>query len=506
MELPLPIALLLNRAELTAELKLRHDLALTAWEMTVRLAVAIAPPADTSRIGNNAALGTWREALASRAVAAPHPALDEARKLFSSAAGVKAPRAGEAVSFAQLTLYLAGYRNRVHGHGAPRSDAYYEAAAAVLIRALLAVFELHLIADPGWELLATGRVQLNEQGLPRARLLRLMGTIPTLAAADAPVSSDVRPHHIYWGRGSELVALAPWLRWQPSDDGSGRVLFFNGSAKKPLYLNAETGRDVHEGELDAVLVSSTLQQLPTLPPELTPHATLPDLAPLPPPSSWPVTAVARATWPAPPPSSRAAPRRLSLAAIAVSCLGLLMVGSASLYACANSLRGKSLTPGVRMAPPVSEAPSAPRTIEERERLYREALSLQKQGKQLDALERMTQAIKLARDPQLSTPSDERRIYEAYQVLLSERCARSKQGWVKMLVAHKGSSLAQLRAVPRRGFDPDAIGVAFGTCVLVDLTRAAPAGSIAGDFLLTDTGEKVGWMHEDLLEPKPPRSP
>ena len=45
-ELPLPIALLARRARNAKSAKERHDTAYYAWEASVRLVVAVQPPAD----------------------------------------------------------------------------------------------------------------------------------------------------------------------------------------------------------------------------------------------------------------------------------------------------------------------------------------------------------------------------------------------------------------------------------------------------------------------------
>lgn len=239
--LPLPIAALLRQARRTTDATRRHLFAYFAWEASVRLAVAAAPPSDPRPL-ELPSTGTFVAAMprGGRPVSAPE--LLEVARLFAEETESPKP-GGRSLPAERLLALLPAYRNRVVGHGAPRPDAWCQRAADVLLAGLPLAWEAEIFWPRGASLVYLDRIELDERGQRRARVFRLDGDVPEVEAL-ADLREDALPRRLYLAAATGLVSLHPWVLFEELAAGE-RVLFFNGRKRaKAEYLDYLTGEAV----------------------------------------------------------------------------------------------------------------------------------------------------------------------------------------------------------------------------------------------------------------------
>jgi len=127
LALPLPVAGLVRRAQNAKSPKEQHDTAYYAWEVSVKLALAANPPAD-SRPLTRGSLGQWVRAMA----LSPSPSSDadllRVLTLFTDIS--LEPESGpKNVSAGKLIGALTAYRNKVIGHGTVLPSTFYRPAS-----------------------------------------------------------------------------------------------------------------------------------------------------------------------------------------------------------------------------------------------------------------------------------------------------------------------------------------------------------------------------------------
>lgn len=246
---PRPIASLLTRAQLATDPKSAHDLLLSAWEATLRLLVAASPPADPHDL-SEPSLGHWVKALPDSSLTASSAALHALRTFWREQAGASRIRSSS-LTLRQLVEYLPAYRNRVHGHGAPRPDEFYQHASELLLHGLLDAQRNGLLWTE--RLLGIESIRDDQPGDRRARCVSLMGAAVMLAAPARPVGPSECAGRLYLESQGELRPLFPWvLRGHGAD--RNRLLFFNGSRNGLAYLDYETGETLREKDLRALAI------------------------------------------------------------------------------------------------------------------------------------------------------------------------------------------------------------------------------------------------------------
>ncbi|MBI5364319.1 MAG: SUMF1/EgtB/PvdO family nonheme iron enzyme [Planctomycetes bacterium] len=244
--LPLPVARLRRRSHNAKSPKDRHDTAYFAWEVSLRLGVAAAPPAEPGSLAR-ASVGQWAGALRVH----ERPITDErVLALFARLTEVGTDKRSERRSIAprELVHALPAYRNRVIGHSSARAASFYEEAGAELLEALDAAWDAELFLPRDARLLFAESIQLGSDGAPRARLLALDGDAPTVVdPRGTVVPRELLPHRLYLRREERWTPLHPWLLF---DEESERVLCFNGLARRAEYLDYASGETLAGPELE----------------------------------------------------------------------------------------------------------------------------------------------------------------------------------------------------------------------------------------------------------------
>jgi serine/threonine protein kinase/WD40 repeat protein len=255
MGLPFPIAHLVRRARNAKGPKERHDTAFFAWEASVRIAVAAAPPGDPSVLADPST-GTWVKCLKPSGDALDALPLRKVAVLFASAR-VEDTQVPRTVSAKKVLEHLAAYRNEVHGHGSTRTGDYYDPAADVLVEAIDAAWDAGVFLEKGKRLVYVESVELASEAARRARIVDLDGIAPLITSPreGTPVKADVAPRRLYvMGKTSEraladLQPVHPWLLYEESELRE-RVLFFNGRRKSARYLDYVGGEILKGQKLD----------------------------------------------------------------------------------------------------------------------------------------------------------------------------------------------------------------------------------------------------------------
>lgn len=244
--LPLPVARLRRRSHNAKSPKDRHDTAYFAWEVSLRLGVAAAPPAEPGTLAR-ASVGQWVSAL--RVAELP---IADARvlALFARLTEIGTDKRSErrSITARDLVNALPAYRNRAIGHGSARAAAFYEEAGAELLEALDVAWEAGVFLPRDARLLFAESIQLGHDGAPRARLLSLDGDAPTVVdPRGTVVPRELLPHRLYLRRDERWTPLHPWLLF---DEESERVLCFNGLARRAEYLDYASGETLAGPQLE----------------------------------------------------------------------------------------------------------------------------------------------------------------------------------------------------------------------------------------------------------------
>ncbi len=256
MGLPFPIAHLVRRARNAKGPKERHDTAFFAWEASVRIAVAAAPPSDPNVLVDPST-GTWVKCLRPSGDALDALPLRRVTVLFASAR-VEDTQVPRTVSAKKILEHLAAYRNEVHGHGSTRTGDYYDPAADILLEAIEVAWDAGVFLEKGKKLVYVESVELAGEAARRARIVDLDGIAPLITSPreGTPVKVDVAPRRLYVmggkpGGSSERASVAlhpvhPWLLYEESELRE-RVLFFNGRRKSARYLDY-VGGEILKGQ------------------------------------------------------------------------------------------------------------------------------------------------------------------------------------------------------------------------------------------------------------------
>ena len=243
MNLPLPVAALLRRARNAKAPKERHDVAYFAWEASVRLAVAAAPPDDCARLVVPS-LGDWVSALEVPKNKLTDPALLEAEGLLTEV-GIGKRSSARSTNPRRLLGSLPAYRNAAVGHGSVRPLSFYDPAAHVLCEALELLWSMDVFLPPEARLIYLESIELDPDGKRRARLFDLMGQAATLISPRGVTGlpSQLLPRTLCLQLVGSYRSLHPWLVYMESDLQE-RVLFFNGRRRSSRYLDYVSGEEL----------------------------------------------------------------------------------------------------------------------------------------------------------------------------------------------------------------------------------------------------------------------
>ena len=249
--LPLPIAGLVRRARNAKSPKERHDTAYWSWEASVRLAVAVNPPADPTPLLRGS-LGHWVQAtrLPDRELASA--ALFECIRLFRDRAPTPDPGHRGPFTPRDVVEPLPSYRNSVIGHGALRDPVFYGRAADLLLEGIEAAWRADVFFPTSGQLVYIESIEVDRSGTRRARLLELTGHAGRILAPDQTpeVPDGALPGRLYLCTGSNFVDLHPWLLFE-SQTIHESILFFNGFRRSPQFLDFLSGRALKGRALSA---------------------------------------------------------------------------------------------------------------------------------------------------------------------------------------------------------------------------------------------------------------
>lgn len=246
VRLPLPVARLHRRSFNAKSAKDRHDTAYFAWEVSVRLGVAAAPPANAGSLAR-ASVGQWCAALKPKDRPLDDPAL---LALFASlteaATGTRSER--RSISPRDLLDALPAYRNKVLGHGSARQPSFYEEAGRLLLAGLEVAWREHLFLSADAMLAHVDSVSLDASGGRVARALDLSTETPVVVdGGTTRVPDTVLPRRLYLREGTAWRALHPWLLF---DDEDERLWCFNGLGRRAEYLDYASGETLSGTELE----------------------------------------------------------------------------------------------------------------------------------------------------------------------------------------------------------------------------------------------------------------
>ncbi|MBI3185043.1 MAG: protein kinase [Myxococcales bacterium] len=248
VDLPLPVGSLVRRARNAKSPKERHDTAYFGWEASLRLLVALSPPADSSELAMPSVGHFARAARAGEELHAD-PALLETVALLTEHGEGRRSRP-QAVNARRLFEALPAYRNAVIGHGSTRPVEFYEHAGEALLSGLEATWRLSLFWPPQSELVYAETVELDAGGARKARLLLLMGLASSVAdPRGTSVPDTVLPRRVYARVGGQYRLLHPWILYEPQELQE-RILFFNGYRKHGQYLDYVSGEVARGKEVE----------------------------------------------------------------------------------------------------------------------------------------------------------------------------------------------------------------------------------------------------------------
>lgn len=234
---PLPVAALVRRARNAKSPKERHDTAFYAWEASIRIAAAAAPPDDTSSL-EMPSLGQWVAALLVADVILDANAALASYALLTEIGHGKGSRP-RSVGARRLLDAVPSYRNQVLGHGSVRSPEFYDRAAATLLAGLDACWERAVFLPADARLVWIESIEVTSERRRKLRALTLAGLASSILVLDRD-DDDVVPQRIYLYHGDRLRSLHPWMLYQDADLRE-RVLFFNGRGRTSAFLDYVSG-------------------------------------------------------------------------------------------------------------------------------------------------------------------------------------------------------------------------------------------------------------------------
>ena len=240
---PYPVAALIRRTRNAKSARDLHDIAFNGWEASMRLAVAVKPPADVTPLFEPST-GAWSAALRANLNDSKidDPELIAVCALFSRVgAGINA--APMFVTQRMIFEYIAAYRNQLHGHGAVRGSDFYDSAGEILLHGLEAAWRRSIFLPENGELVFVQSVELDAAGQRRARIVLLKGGEPMLESrtGTTDIPDGLRPRRLYLREDRRYVSLHPWLLYDDKDERE-RVLYYNGRGKYLDFISGETPR------------------------------------------------------------------------------------------------------------------------------------------------------------------------------------------------------------------------------------------------------------------------
>ena len=240
-----------------------------AWEASVRLAVAAAPPDDCKRLVVPS-LGDWVSALDAPKKKLTDPALLEAEGLLTEV-GIGQRSAARSTNARRLLGSLPAYRNAAVGHGSVRPLAFYDPAAHTLCEALELLWSMDVFLPPEARLIYLESIELDPDGKRRARLFDLMGQAATLISPRGVTGlpSQLLPRTLCLQLVGSYRSLHPWLVYLESDLQE-RVLFFNGRRRSARYLDYVSGEELRGKALAEAFSSIEADLVETLQSEVRP--------------------------------------------------------------------------------------------------------------------------------------------------------------------------------------------------------------------------------------------
>ncbi|MCY2961919.1 MAG: bifunctional serine/threonine-protein kinase/formylglycine-generating enzyme family protein [Planctomycetota bacterium] len=250
--LPLPVARLHRRSFNAKSAKDRHDTAYFAWEVSVRLGVAAAPPANAGSLAR-ASVGQWCGALKPK----DRPIADEAllalfATLTEAATGTRSER--KSITPRDLLDALPAYRNKVLGHGSARAPAFYEDSGRALLAGLEAAWREHLFLPEGSTLVHVDSVALDAAGGRVARAMDLSSETPVvLDGGTTHVPDGILPRRLYLRSAGTWRALHPWMLFH---DDNEQLWCFNGLGRRAEYLDYASGETLGGAELEKAFPGS----------------------------------------------------------------------------------------------------------------------------------------------------------------------------------------------------------------------------------------------------------
>jgi serine/threonine protein kinase len=235
--LPLPVARLWRRARNAKSAKDRHDTAYFAWEVSLRLGVAAAPPSDASALARGS-LGTWAAALRGGDRPIQESSLLGAHAAWSEV--VTGQRAGRStLRLRDLAATLAAYRNKVIGHGSVRALDFYDEHGPRLLEALEVAWRSSLFLPEGARLAFVESIELTSTGERKARVLEVAGDAPILVDPHGVyVPAGILPRRLYVRVSGAWTPLHPWLLFDETEE---RLWCFNGFGRRATYLDYASG-------------------------------------------------------------------------------------------------------------------------------------------------------------------------------------------------------------------------------------------------------------------------
>ena len=247
---PLPLAAVRRRALNGKGAEARHLTAYHLWEAALRLRIAVLPPDDPAPLALPS-IGHFARA----ATSATKPLSDpRALHLHTWLAQVARERAEAPrhTSVAKLAELLAGYRNKVIGHGAARASAFYEEGATALLEGFDAAWSEQAILPPRTRLAFIDEIAIGTDGARTARVLDLQGYAPLYDPAARDLPDGVLPKSLVAWIDERIEPLEPWLVFDPTELRE-RVLFFNGRVRGGArYLDYVGGEEVRGEALAAI--------------------------------------------------------------------------------------------------------------------------------------------------------------------------------------------------------------------------------------------------------------
>jgi len=248
--LPLPIAVLVLEARnrIQREPTRAHLCAYFAWEASVRLSVAVEPPADAASLAMPS-IGDLVRAIPPSAATFTRPELLAVVALLT---GSETPP--KSTTRARLLEFLPKYRNE-HFHGGISGVAADGTAARVLLAGVDAAWQEGVFWPSSAALVFVEAVEIDSSGRRRAHVFGLEGLASQAEIPDDAlhsVESEVLPGRVYLRSETRYRSLHPWLVY---DDG--RVLFFNG-------MKGKGGRYLDYAKNDHVTTKALAAKSPTL--------------------------------------------------------------------------------------------------------------------------------------------------------------------------------------------------------------------------------------------------